>query len=500
MTALTVVAGSGGDHGQQDPPLEVFPSPSHPLEVAFALGEDRKLQGIVTLQRWRGSWWEYREPCWYQVEDGAVRGWLYNRLRNVIFEKEGKDGETEEAPWNPGRDKVNNVLDAFSSAVALLPADTEAGTWLPTGQQMSGLVAMPGGLFNVATRQTTDATPKWFTTWSLPYDYEDDAPEPEQWLAFLASIWPDDPETVTMLQEWFGYLVSGRTDLHKAMLLVGPPRCGKGTILRTAAALVGEINNSSPRLQTLTTEFGMQDVIGKTLITVGDARLSGNTSTLVERLLSITGEDAFDINRKYRDHWHGRLGARVMIASNDVPDFRDASGAIGSRFLVGRIVPSFLGREDSELGAKIETELPGILRWALDGLDRLRERGRFSESAESVKMRTTMQEDESPISQFVDDACVIGSHTVPREVLFTAWRTWSEANGHVAGSVVSFGKQLRSAFPQVADQRIGSRESRTRVYTGLGLRRSWVGTDFANSPIEDQKLRVAALAVAVGDD
>src|SRR5690606_5119958 len=116
-----------------------------------------------------------------------------------------------------------------------------------------------------------------------------------------------------------------------------------------------------------------------------------NTSTLVERILSITGEDAIQVDRKNREPWSGRLQTRIMIASNEVPDFRDAAGAIGSRFLIARMTRSFYGREDPNLENKIRAELPAILKWALDGLDRLNANGRFTESADSVAEREDME-------------------------------------------------------------------------------------------------------------
>lgn len=458
------------------PAVEVWPAPTAPLEVAHALGAERIVDGTPTLVRWRKGWWEYKGAHWAESEDEAVRGWIYNRLRDGTYQTTDK-GAPVDMMWNPDRTKVTNILDAYSSSVAHLAEVTEPGTWLPTGQTLRGVVAMPSGLFNVATRQTTPNTPRMFTTWSLPFDYEDQAPAPSAWLAFLASVWPDEEDTIEMLQEWMGYLVSGRTDLQKAMLLVGPKRSGKGTILRVCTQLAGMSNTAAPTLAAMTSEFGLQTVIGKMLIAVGDARLAGQTSTLVERLLSIVGEDSIQVNRKYRDPWMGRLHARVMIASNEVPDFRDASGAIGSRFLVTKMVRSHYGQEDVDLEGKLLAELPGILRWALDGLDRLNERGRFAESKSAVDARDEMEESESPVAQFVDAACVVGPHTVPRDVLYAAWNVWRERHGYAPSNDSTFGRQLRAAQPMVTDVRKASAGVRVRCYSGIGLSETFTGTD-----------------------
>ena len=49
---------------------------------------------------------------------------------------------------------------------------------------------------------------------------------------FPRGLWPNEPEAIEVLAEWFGYVVSGRLNLHKILLMVGPTRGGKGVIAR----------------------------------------------------------------------------------------------------------------------------------------------------------------------------------------------------------------------------------------------------------------------------
>ena len=67
---------------------------------------------------------------------------------------------------------------------------------------------------------------------ATPFAYDPSAPMPEGWLKFLKEIFPDDPQSIMALQEWFGYLLSGDTTQEKILLIIGPKRSGKGTILR----------------------------------------------------------------------------------------------------------------------------------------------------------------------------------------------------------------------------------------------------------------------------
>ena len=99
------------------------------------------------------------------------------------------------------------------------------------------------------------------------------------------------------------------------------------------------------------TNFGLAPLIGKRLAIISDARLSGRADqhAIAERLLSITGEDALTIDRKYAPAWTGRLHTRFLILSNELPRLADASGALAGRFILLSLTESFYGREDQGL-------------------------------------------------------------------------------------------------------------------------------------------------------
>jgi putative DNA primase/helicase len=228
----------------------------------------------------------------------------------------------------------------------------------------------------------------------VPFPYNENAPKPELWLQFLGESWPDDPESIAALQKFFGYVTSGRTDHHKIMLLVGPTRAGKGVIARVLKGLVGEGNHAGPSLASLATNFGLAPLIGKPLAIISDARLDDrrSTATVVERLLSVSDEDMLTIERKYRDAWTGTLPTRFMVISNELPNLGDASGAIAARMIVLTLSRSWLGNENTRLLSELYEELPGILNWALEGLERLQAEECFTEPESSRDAIVALQD------------------------------------------------------------------------------------------------------------
>ena len=255
---------------------------------------------------------------------------------------------------------------------------------------------------------------------------------------------------INVLSEWFGYVVSGRTDLHKILLNVGPTRGGKGVIARILTALVGRANVAGPTLNSLGGEFGLQPMIGKSLAIISDARFIGRDSSIVvERLLSVSGEDTLTVNRKHRDQWNGKLPTRLHVISNELPKLGDASTAIVGRIVLLPLSLSWLGKEDHELEPSLQPELPGILNWALEGLERLVEReNRFTYLKAASEAVTLMRDLASPVAAFVRERCELGTDKeVSPDLLYSTYKGWSDDNGHIKKDKATFGVSLRSGPP-----------------------------------------------------
>ena len=66
---------------------------------------------------------------------------------------------------------------------------------------------MKGGVFHIpsyaAEREClVPASPRFFTTTSVGYTFDPEAPEPTTWWRFLESLWGDDFESIATLREF----------------------------------------------------------------------------------------------------------------------------------------------------------------------------------------------------------------------------------------------------------------------------------------------------------
>jgi putative DNA primase/helicase len=466
-------------HKQVD--SELILSPGAPLDSARECVRRRHMEeGQATI---RAELYDFLDGAKQQLDDGTI------------------------APFNPTKFKVSNVLDALAAYVNI-SASVRAPRWLDDDGKWPAdeIIACKNGLLHLPTATLLEHTPNFYTHNALDFDYDANAPEPVEWLKFLGTLWDGKTEenasddakaaakknanqTIETLQETFGYLLTADTSQQKAFMQIGPKRCGKGTIARMATRLVGAENVAGPTLASLCQNFGLQPLIGKRVAIISDARLGSHADqqAITERLLAISGEDMLTIDRKNRTAWTGHLDVRFMVLSNELPRLTDASGALVSRFILFVMTKSFYGKEDLGLGARLGTELPGILNWSIKGWRRLKERGYFVQPVAATETLRQFEDLSSPIGAFLRDRCIIDAgQSVPVDNLFKAWTAWCSQQGRdYPGSKQSFGRDLSAAEPGLKVSQPRDGDSRLRVYQGIGLQPTVKPNGGGDAPQDD---------------
>jgi len=444
-----------------------------PATVAGDFLKTTEEAGLFRLRFWRGTFHFWQRGAYREQGSPEVRASLI--------------GYVNEFASRVTTSTVNNFLDQVR-AQAILPGRYDPPAWLsersaddwPPDEVLvcrNGLVHLPS-LVSGKRPYLVPPTPRFFSTSALDFDFScSEAPSPENWYRFLGQLWPDDPESVATLQEWFAYCLTPDTRLQKILLLVGPGRSGKGTIGRVLRGLVGEANVCGPTLASLGSQFGLWPFLGKSLAIISDARLGGRAdqAAIVERLLSISGEDALTVDRKNLEPVTTKLKTRIMLLSNELPRLQDSSGVFSSRFIILRLRESFLGREDPDLTKKLLPELPAILLWSIEGWQRLQQRRRFTQPESALELVGQLADLTSPVSAFVRDCCRVGpAYRVSVDDLFAGWKEWCEKNGRrEPGTIQTFGRNLLAAVPTLRQSRPREEGGRYRAYEGIGLVLTW---------------------------
>lgn len=483
--------------------------PKAPLEAAAMFVHDVYTSGspaIETLVYWQSEFFAWRGSHYARVSRDHLRAKLYEWSSHQV--------NLEGLAVKPGPRFIDALVDALKAVasinvpsapawlvddVGVTEADPGSHPWI-TEARAAGLLplddyrspaagnmlALGNGLLHLPTRRLHPHGPVLFNVNALDFDFDPGARAPA-WARFLRDLWGDDQESVEALQEWFALSLTADTSFQKMLMLIGPKRSGKGTIARVWRHLVGAENMSSPTLASLGQHFGLASLIGKRLAIISDARLGGRAdlAAIAETMLRVSGEDAVDVPRKFLPDWNGNLGVRFVLLTNELPALLDASGALASRFVLLRLMRSFFGEEDRQLSARLVAELPGILNWALDGLDRLRSNKYLTQPRSAQELVDQLEALASPIKAFIAERCIVEAGAwVECGLLFDAWCQWchEQHRGH-EGTVQIFGRNLGAAVPGVRVVRPRSQGKQRRVYEGIRLR------DFSDTEPEARETR-----------
>lgn len=486
---------------QQTPPQPAEPasligvSPDDPCHLArLFLAQPRYTHAEGRrLRYWDSQFAEWKDGAFDRLKDENLTGDLLEFIEAEFIRLHAHAAAVEDDNYTKGgapagkskqptKHKVStglisNVKQALQ-AYTRIPADLSPPCWAyGDGPAPSASIAARNGVLDLAAHVSEDpgafipATPRFLTLNRTSFDYDPNAGRPAGWLAFLNSLWPNDPDSIKCLQEWFGYLLTPDTSLQKMLMLIGPPRAGKGTIGRILKLLIGERNIAAPTLASLADQFGLCDLLDKTVAIIADARLSGRADSVAvtEQLLCISGEDPRTINRKFLSPTVANLRTRFVFFSNELPRFGDSSAAIVSRLVILRLTETFIGREDTGLLDRLTPELPGILLWAIKGWDRLRLTRRFTAPSSAAELIEDAENLASPVKLWVSEDCELtdDAETATTE-LYRSWCEWCKRHGRdKPGSQELLVRDLRAAFPNLKKTRLGGKARRYYCYSGI---------------------------------
>ncbi|MYM23199.1 DNA primase [Duganella sp. FT135W] len=284
---------------------------------------------------------------------------------------------------------------------------------------------------------------------ALNCTYDPQCQRPEKFLAFLNQVLPDR-EVQNRLQEYIGYTLTADTSHQRAQLWIGNGANGKGVLCNIVQALHG-----SPRSINLDelrdSKFALSQHVDSSLICADEVPERHINEGLLKSL--IAGESV-SIDRKNKDLISARITGKFLVLGNHLPRITDHSDGFLRRW---DIVPFDVSIPEEDRDPQlanfiIVNELGGVLNWALEGLLRLRKRGRFDPKIPEVmvKMLTRAKAETNSVVAWVDDASVhLAEDEEVREksAVYGAYALWCKRNGFVAMTSPRFWTVLSGVLP-----------------------------------------------------
>ena len=268
--------------------------------------------------------------------------------------------------------------------------------------------------------------------------------------------------------ELIGYLMYSGNPLHKAVMLMGNGRNGKGTLLRVVVALLGERNITAVSLHDLVnTRFSTASLFGKIANIAGD--IDGSYLENTATFKAITGGDSISAEHKGRDRFDFTPWAVPVFSANKVPPSADTTVGYLSRWFVIPFPRDFTGKEDRGLDGKLQTksELQGIAARGVKALRRLMKRGDFDMPASATAARDEFARRVDQVRAWVDECCNVGEHPFqPRTPLYQAYTTWAARDGYKPVKAGEFYDRL-GAIAGVRSHRLA--ENGTRGFLGINI-------------------------------
>jgi len=326
------------------------------------------------------------------------------------------------------------------------------------------------GTLEIPTRTLRPHDQNDYQTSAVPYDYDPDEKAP----TFSGALSRLGVDVSSFIMEFAGYSLTTDTKYEIAVWFHGPSGCGKSTIITGFQAMLGFPFDEKNRKQAQSgrvgilglgeierNRFALTNILGKTLLISTEQPVTFAQSTHI--LNAIISGEPITVDRKFREPVEIVPRAKLFWAMNEIPRIGDAGNGLFRRVKVVAF-PALNGEPDPSIKKMIKLEGAGILNMALDGLDRLRERGHFEIPSDVRAASEEYQTINDVPKLFIADCCQTGpDYRVQSALLYEDYRLWCEKNGHKPQSSTSIaGDWKRLGFTQKAI--VG------RVYwTGIGL-------------------------------
>jgi len=289
------------------------------------------------------------------------------------------------------------------------------------------------------------------------------------WETFLKTIMAGKVGLISFLRRAVGYSLTGDTSERAMFIMYGSGANGKSTTLETLRTLLGDYATRTP---TETLLAKRENSIPNDVAKLKGARFVSASETeegkrLAEaQIKDLTGGDTISARFMRAEWFDFKPECKVWLSTNHKPVVRGTDRAIWDRL---KLIPFDVripeSQQDKKLLAKLQSELPGILAWAVRGCLEWQSEGLGV--PDEVKSATEAYRSEMDVlAAFISDCCTLDTNLYAQATtLYQAYKRWCEDNGERPKSQRFFGANLAE---RNFDRR-RSGEKGSYVWYGIGL-------------------------------
>jgi putative DNA primase/helicase len=405
---------------------------------------DRYGANLLYVPLWR-SWlvWSVREGRWRRDDVCAVDAMATDTIREIIRRATFIEDQEISKAWikyglqSENAGKIRAMVERARELVATTPDQFDRDAWK---------LNVANGTLDLRKGKLKSHHREDFITKLAPVTYDPTADCPT-WLAFLYRAMQGNAEMVEFVQRAVGYSLTGDQREKCFFLIHGPTDTGKSVFVGTLHDLLSDDYGHKAATELLTIKRGggipndLAAIRGKRLVTADEI---GEGQRLNEPLVKkLTGGDRISARFLYGEFFSFRPECSIWIDTNHKPTISGTDDSIWNRVVPIPFVERIpRAEQDRTLSAKLRSELPGILRWAVDGCQAWQQQG-LEPPTEVSSARDDYREEEDELGRFIAECCELTPEgrvrTAELHRAFCKWR----GNANISNKL--FTKRVREA-------------------------------------------------------
>jgi putative DNA primase/helicase len=276
-----------------------------------------------------------------------------------------------------------------------------------------------------------------------------------------------DRDLVRYLQRLFGYCLTGNNSEQKMFIFNGSGANGKDTTLTAVQHAMGDYAGlAAPGLLIQThnerhpTEVA--DLAGMRLAIASESNEQGRLNEVAVK--RYVGSEKLKARLMRQDFFDFPVQFKLILMTNHRPVIAGDDYGIWRRLNLVPFNATFKGENrDKNLPTKLDKELPGILRWCVEGCMEWQRAG--LDPPEIVRQATDQYKaDQDILRDFFAENCVFKpTAQVTSKALFRRYQDWCDDNGERA-------KSLKWLWPKLQERGVCKERMRDgTLYRGIGL-------------------------------
>lgn len=324
-------------------------------------------------------------------------------------------------------------------------------------QRTKEMLNLQNGVLNIRTKELSQNDGSLFFTYCLPHTYDPSA-KCDKWIKFLNEVFKGSDEMKAIAAQIFGYIMlGGHPWLHKAFVLYGEGRNGKSTFLEILKELIGLHNFTTVSLSDLDKAFSrvrLDDTLANIIEETPNDKINA------EIFKTAVGGGHLLGAEKYKDEYTFQCNARFIFACNELPKFSESSVGLQERLYFIPFNTYFeKDKRNGNILKELLEELPGVLNWALSGLDMLLEQRYIPDCDSSQKIFEQYQAEADSVYSWANDSIDINEKAdfITTHQLYNYYRGALKDSGRRAVSDMTFYKRfkkfMREKHPQIVEER-----------------------------------------------